>query len=130
MLGAPGLMLSLGLRVCLYLRVSGAVEAGWLAGLADGLALPNSSVALSVIVLGLSRWLVTCFFACSGARDTLAPCHLRVSGDLECRSCRYVGCPGADVVAWFAQSVAMCVSPGIFLRLGIHILSLCWVPRG
>ena len=33
MLGAPGLMSSLGLRVCRYLRVPGAVEAAWLAGL-------------------------------------------------------------------------------------------------
>ena len=29
MLGAPGLMSSLGLRVCRYLCVPGAVEAGW-----------------------------------------------------------------------------------------------------
>ena len=95
------------------MRVPGAVEAGWLAVFADRLAWPASSVTVSVIVLGLSRWLVTCFFGCSGARDTSTLCDLRVPGALECRSCRYVGCPGADVVAWFAESVAICVSPVI-----------------
>ena len=112
------------------MRVPGAVEAGWLAGLAVRLAWPASSVTVSVIVLDLSRWLVTCFFGCPGARDILTLCNLRVPGALECRSCRYVGCPGADVVAWFAESVAICVSPVIVWRLGIQILSLCWVPRG
>ena len=72
MLGAPGLMSSLGLRVCRYLRVPGAVEAGWLAGLADRLAWPASSVTVSVIVLGLTGWLVTCFFGCSRAGDILS----------------------------------------------------------
>ena len=73
MLGAPGLMSSLGLRICRYLRVPGDLLAGWLAGLADRLAWPASSVAVSVIFLGLTEWLVTCFFGCPGARDILTP---------------------------------------------------------
>ena len=64
-----------------YLRVPGwffcgsflMVSAGWLAGLADRLAWPDSSVTVSVIVLCLIGWLGTCFFGCPGARDILTP---------------------------------------------------------
>ena len=60
-----------------YLRVPGwffcgsflMLSAAWLAGLADRLAWPASSVTVSVIVLGLTGWLGPCFFGCSGARD-------------------------------------------------------------
>ena len=102
-----------------YLRVPGCFFCGsFLMVSADRLAWQNSSVAVSVIVLGLSRWLVTCFFGCSGARDISTLCDLRVPGVLECRSCRYVGCPGADVVAWFAQFVTICVSPVLWRLAG------------
>ena len=120
-----------------YLRVPGCffcgsflmVSAGWLAGLADRLAWPASSVTVSVIVLGLTGWLGTCFFGCPGPRDISTLCDLRVPGALECRSCRYVGCPGADVVAWFAESVAICVSPVLWRLAGWLAWLTGWLGR-
>ena len=82
-----------------------------MAGLADRLTWQDSSVTVSVIVLGLSRWLVTCFFGCSGARDTLWLCYLRVPGALN------------------ADLVAMLGAPGLVTSLGWLILLLFACPR-
>ena len=74
MLGAPGLVTSLGWLILLLFACPQA-----------------SSVTVSVIVLGLTGWLVTCFFGCSGARDILWLCYLRVPGVLNAD---LVACPG------------------------------------
>ena len=49
---------------------------------------------VSVIVLGLTGWLVTCFFGCSGARDALWLCYLRVPGALNADLVAMLGAPG------------------------------------
>ena len=103
----------LTLTVYRYLRVPGwffcggflMVSAGWLAGclalLTARLGWPAGRLAPSSS-WWLPKWLGTHFFGSPGAVDVGFCCYLRVPGDL--RASR--------------------------VRLGIQILSLCWVPRG
>ena len=111
------------------MRVPGAVEAVWLAGLADRLAWPASSVTVSVIVLGLTGWLVTCFFGCPGARDARRHENLRgprnwnadlvamlgapgLMSSLGLLVCRYLRVPGDLLSSWNSHPVAMLGAPG------------------
>ena len=98
-------------RSCRYVGCSGARDIAWVADSVAICVSPASSVTVSVIVLGLTGWLVTCFFGCSGARDALWLCFLRVPGALN------------------ADLVAMLGAPGLVTSLGWLILLLFACPR-